>query len=105
MTTPELDAHTTEQDRQDQLEEDRLLPIYRTQREVLEGFAQWLNDQHPSESPYTVWPKKFGPRDGVKPYLDAVMSTIECKDESNEIDFAANDDAYLILWTLYQKRT
>ncbi len=99
MTTPELDAHTTEQDRLDALEEARLLPIYAAQRDVLEGFAQWLNDQHPSESPYTVRPRAKD----MKPYLDAIAVMLECIGESTEIEFRLSDDAHLILWTLYQK--
>ena len=103
MTTQELDAYTTEQDRLDQLEDDRLRPIYAAQREVLEGFCKWLNDQHPYGAQFEVKPKVSKHTADYKPYLDIVSDTLECKVETDEIDLEDND-AWLILWALYEKR-
>jgi len=50
MAPEELTAHQIEQDRLDALEEARLLPIRKAQFEALQGFAQWLNEMHPSEA-------------------------------------------------------
>jgi hypothetical protein len=107
MSNPELDAHTTEQDRLDDLEEARLLPIYAAQRDVLEGFAQWLNDQHPSESPYQVMPKVLRGYEDYKPHIDGRKSAIECVGETTEIDpdGSMDEDALAILLNLYQKTT
>ena len=100
-----LSDHLTEQDRLDALDEARLLPIYQAQREVLEGFAQWLNDNHPNSLPYQVKPKVLRGNEDSKPYIDGLRSEIECKGETVEIvpDSAMDEDAYAILLNLYQK--
>jgi len=105
MRNPELDAHTTEQDRLDALEEARLLPIYQAQREVLEGFAQWLNDNHPNSLPYAVKPKVLRGYEDYKPHIDGRKSSIECVGETTEIDpdGSMDEDALAILLNLYQK--
>jgi hypothetical protein len=103
MYAEELTAHQLDQDHLDQLEEDRLRPIYQAQREVLERFCKWLNDRHPSGAQFEVKPKGTI-RDDFKPYLDIVSDTLECKGESDEIDLQEND-AWLILHNIYSLET
>lgn len=105
MIDTELDSHLTEQGRLDDLEEARLLPIYKAQREVLDGFCIWLNDNHPTGTPFQVLPKPSKTSNDMKPWLDGVNDAFECIEETEEIGIDPDDAyAYSVLWNLYQKR-
>jgi len=102
MAHEELTAHQIEQDRLDALEEARLLPIRKAQFEALQGFAQWLNEMHPSEAPFRA----------VDPKNESLGPWIECPDdqyfevvgETTEPDEAWSSPLWTVLWNLYQKR-
>jgi hypothetical protein len=104
MSNAELTAHQLDQDRLDQLEEDRLKPIYQAQREVLESFCEWLNDRHPNGAQFEVKPKGAKNWSDYKPYIDTFVDALECKGESDEIDIKDND-AWLILHNIYSLET
>jgi len=105
MSDTELNDHLTEQDRLDDLEKNRLVPIYATQRETLTKFQDWLNEMHPDSSPFEMKPKRE--YIDMKPYIEGPKSIIEFEGESTDeisFDLAIDEDAYKILWELYQKR-
>jgi len=105
MGSTELDNHLTEQDRLDELEKNRLIPIYANQRDTLVKFQDWLNEMHPDSFPFEMKPKRE--YIDMKPYIEGPKSIIEFEGESTDeisFDLAIDEDAYKILWELYQKR-
>jgi len=99
MTTPELDAHTIEQDRQDQLEEDRLRPIRQAQADDLLRFEGWLNRNHPTDAPFVVKIPKYV---GESPWIEGLYCG-EMFFEGETCEPVKNTPAtWLVLWALFQ---
>jgi len=97
MGSTELDNHLTEQDRLDELEKNRLIPIYANQRDTLVKFQDWLNEMHPDSSPFEMKPKRE--YIDMKPFIEGPKSIIEF--DAKDLH---NDDDHQILQPAIPKR-